>query len=109
MYQRFIYDEMPGAFNVALNTMPDLESYLLNMDDDQIGNPDDPEVKRLQTLMNKTILGAKLWKDLENSTRTVYYFVSEKNSVLTAHNFSIFESCAIYGKVVTLYMTTSTI
>lgn len=73
MYQRFIYDEMPGAFNVALNTMPDLESYLLNMDDDQIGNPDDPEVKRLQMLMNKTILGAKLWKDLENSTKTVYF------------------------------------
>ena len=45
----------------------------IDIDGNIIGNPNDPNVKRLQTDLQKTDKGKKLWNDLVNSTRTVTF------------------------------------
>ena len=44
-----------------------------------IGNPNDPQVKKLQAAMMKTATGAKVWSNMEKSARTInIYFHSRK-------------------------------
>jgi len=46
----------------------------VDLDGDEIGNPNDPKVKHLKEVMNQTKTGAATWKAMEGSPRKIFIY-----------------------------------
>lgn len=54
--------------------------YYIDINGEEIGNPDDPKVKAYKTILQKTEKGNELWSKMESSNRVIYIYTVNSNN-----------------------------